>query len=346
MVEKYNVHLAIRGNGKYRELNLQFDDRIQILPLYEGKYPDWSKLKNLIKLDFRYFLKLRQYVIKNKIDLIYAHDATVSQAAIVKLLTRKPLVWHNHNGEMLNYTPVKINKYRKFLFNTDAIISVSEELTQFCKSHFNKTGRIFRTIPNFVLPDSSGKETTLPGGFNVLSIGNIRKVKNQLLLLRAFIKFRKIVKYANLIFVGKNLEEDYVATIRQEIYKNELDEFVFLLGSRSDIHNICKQANIGVLASEHEGFGLVLLEYGLANLPIVSSNISICKRILNDGLYGHLFNNGDEVDLAEKMHDIFSSYTKSKERAEEFRKHVMTKYTSDVTIKGIVQVFEEVAKHG
>lgn len=141
------------------------------------------------------------------------------------------------------------------------------------------------------------------------------------------------------------MEEDYNAKICNEVDENNLKNVVQLLGSRLDIHNICVQAHIGVLASEHEGSPLVLLEYGFAGLPIVSSDISVCKRILKDGLYGHLFTNGDVEDLAGKMLEVYQEYKEAIENADHFKENVLKTYGPEASVKGIVQVIEAVAKH-
>src|SRR5688572_21613714 len=89
--EQHEVHLALRVLPDFSEQSVTLKPQVKLLTLIEPAFPDWSKWKNLLRVDWKYLWNIRNYILKNRIDIIYAHDISVSQAALLKLLTRKPL---------------------------------------------------------------------------------------------------------------------------------------------------------------------------------------------------------------------------------------------------------------
>ena len=80
---------------------------------------------------------------------------------------------------------------------------------------------------------------------------------------------------------------------RKEWHSNS----VFIYGSCSDTFNILKLSTIGVLASKSEGLPLALLEYGLANLPVVATNVGDCHRVISNINEGLLVESGKHEEF-------------------------------------------------
>lgn len=333
------VHLALRVRPDFDEATLNLEKKVKLLKIYEPPFPDISKFKNWLKVDWKHFWMLRNYLIKHKIDIIYAHDISIAQGALLKLLTGKPLVWHNHNGEMLEFTTAKRQRFNRYLFNTNAIISVSETLTQYCSTYFRKSKRKYFTIPNFISIDKQEGSTQLPSGFNIVYVANIRKVKNQLLLLTAFESFKQHHPDANLFFVGKGVDSAYEQLLNEHIAKSTFKKNIYSLGEKNDISNILKQSQIGVLSSQSEGLPLVLLEYGLANIPVIASDIPICKSLLKDGLYGYLFESNNAESLATGLMNIKKDYDGYSKKATDFNMSVQRDFNREKIMAEIQHVF-------
>lgn len=67
-----------------------------------------------------------------------------------------------------------------------------------------------------------------------------------------------------------------------------IEGFVEFLGSRTDIPELLGASDIAVLATHTEGFGIVLAEAMSAGTPAISTDISVCRDVLNSGLCGLL----------------------------------------------------------
>ncbi|OPZ09469.1 MAG: putative glycosyltransferase EpsD [candidate division BRC1 bacterium ADurb.BinA292] len=76
-----------------------------------------------------------------------------------------------------------------------------------------------------------------------------------------------------------DLAEAYQRLIRH----HKLEGTVILAGSRPDVPGLLKAAQLGVLASEMEGFGQVVMEYLAAGLPVVATNLDCIGEMLRDG---------------------------------------------------------------
>ncbi len=84
----------------------------------------------------------------------------------------------------------------------------------------------------------------------------------------------------SLHLVGKDFNDDYSLKLNNLIESLDLKKNIFLYGSKPDISNILRQCEIGLLSSKSEGLPLALLEYGLANLPVIATKVGECESVI------------------------------------------------------------------
>lgn len=118
------------------------------------------------------------------------------------------------------------------------------------------------------------------------------------LLIDAFHLFAQKDSEWTLDIVGEGEEEE---SYRQKIALYQLEERIQIHPFTNNIQAYYSQAQIYVLSSRWEGFGLVLVEAMAHGLPVVSSDLPTSKEIM--GGFGLYFHNGNIEELAERLHD-------------------------------------------
>ena len=118
------------------------------------------------------------------------------------------------------------------------------------------------------------------------------------LLIEAFHLFAKKNKEWKLDIVGEGPEEDLY---RELISKYKLERRVEIHPFTNNIQSYYSNAQVYVLSSRWEGFGLVLVEAMAHGLPVISSNLPTSKEIMGD--FGLYFKNGDIQDLANRLEE-------------------------------------------
>ncbi|MCH3884998.1 glycosyltransferase family 4 protein [Tenacibaculum aquimarinum] len=233
--------------------------------------------------DFKAILKLKNYIMKNNISIIHAHASSSFIAFCVKLLMPKiKIVWHNHTGANINLNGVKLYaiKFQTLFFSF--IINTNKDLNFWTtkKLKFKKSAY----ISNFGLLSDERKLTTLNGkdGKRIVCLASLRKEKDHLILLKAFNLLINENKDWTLHLVGRNHKDEYAFLINNYIIKNNLEHLVFLYDTKPDIKNILSQATIGVLSSKSEGLPIALLEYGLAKLSVLVTDVGECANVVED----------------------------------------------------------------
>ena len=130
-----------------------------------------------------------------------------------------------------------------------------------------------------------------------LAVGRFsRKHKGFDLLIEAFHLFAQRNTEWKLDLVGEGVEEKMY---RELIERYQLTDRVFIHPFTNQIQNYYSQAQVYVLSSRWEGFGLVLVEAMAHGLPVVSSDLPTSKEIM--GGFGLYFKNGNIEDLAQKL---------------------------------------------
>ena len=118
------------------------------------------------------------------------------------------------------------------------------------------------------------------------------------LLIEAFNIYAKDNKEWTLDIVGEGVEEPLY---RKMIADYKLEERITLHPFTNNIQEYYSKAQVYVLSSRWEGFGLVLVEAMAHGLPIVSSDLPTSKEIMGD--FGMYFTNGNVNELAEQLHN-------------------------------------------
>ena len=206
---------------------------------------------------------------------------------------------------------------RKVLTDADHVICVGENEAEIARSKLPHDRVSY--LPNgvdfsrFSSGDSSHLRKHLeisPKDYLIVSVGRIDMQKNQLCLLKAFKEFKSRVPHAKLVIVGAVTQPDYLATLKDFIKENDLVESVKFLSLENDdplLVNVYHAADLFVLASRHEPFGIVVLEAWCAACPVIASKIGGLKTLINEQKTGLLFDLESEeshVQLAAKMSQL------------------------------------------
>ncbi|HRH03558.1 MAG TPA: N-acetyl-alpha-D-glucosaminyl L-malate synthase BshA [Bacteroidia bacterium] len=257
--------------------------------------------------------KLVDVVKYEKLDLLHVHYAIphASAAYMAKQILASqginiPFITTLHGtditlvGKDASFEPVIT-----FAINqSDAVTSVSESLKEDTYKHFAVTREI-QVIPNFVKiadyqkheADCSrsvfaGKDEKI-----LMHISNFRKVKRVEDVLHVFEKVRKVIP-SKLIMIGDGPERTNIEKLCREL---DTCNDIRMLGKVTDPIQILSIADVFILPSETESFGLAALEAMASKVPVVSTNTGGLPEVNIDGYSGYLCNVGDVNQMVARI---------------------------------------------
>jgi glycosyltransferase involved in cell wall biosynthesis len=140
-----------------------------------------------------------------------------------------------------------------------------------------------------------------PDKFILLSVGELHKRKNHIVVLKALKKLNnKNIVY---IMVGNGqLEKEY----RRKIKEYGLERQVIMTGNRRDIPQLCQLADCFVHPSVREGLGIAPLEAMAAGKPLISAYVNGIKDYTKNGVTGICVNPKSVDEMADAIRRMFS----------------------------------------
>lgn len=300
-------------------------------------------LKKKSTLDIQSILKLRSFLIENKIDIVHAHGTSYFYAVLVKLIYPKiKIIFHDHNGNRINLKKSNaILKLFSFLFS--AVFTVNEALQKWAQKELSCKMVCF--IPNFAVENYSEIATTLlkgASGKRIICLANLRNPKNHITLLKSFYASDAKQNGWTLHLIGTDNGDTYSSILKQFVKENDMEHAVFFYGSCNDVGLILKQGNIGVLSSTYEGFPVTLLEYGLSKLAVISSNVGYCKTVIEHETTGLLFDPEKQDALTNCLNVLINNTYLSEKLANNLHTFVLSNYSETIIVKKIIQVYTKV----
>ena len=225
------------------------------------------------------------------------------------------------------------------LNESDAVTAVSESLKKDTYKHFS-TSKEISVIPNFI--PVSTEETDIDPNVRkryseenepiLCHISNFRKVKRVEDVMKVFAKVNA-VKPSNLLLVGDGPERFLIEELCREL---DLCARVKFLGKIQDPKHVLELADLFILPSETESFGLAALEAMSVGVPVISSNTGGIPEVNKHGVSGLLSNVGDIEDMASNALSILES----KKTLEKYKKGAYQQ-ALEFDINKIVQQYED-----
>ncbi len=179
----------------------------------------------------------------------------------------------------------------------NAIIGISQKTTDSLFAYLNGARRI-ATIENGInlerfidaMPGKCKKIVPEDAEFLLMQIAGFREQKDQDCVLRAL---KILPQGVHAVFVGDGERRKDCEKLAEELGVRERAHF---LGVRADVPALLKAADIVVMSSHWEGFGLAAVEGMAAGKPVVASDVPGLAEVV--GGAGILFPQGDESALA------------------------------------------------
>lgn len=277
-------------------------------PLFE--YPPYSLALTSKMVDVAKYERL---------DLLHVHYAVPHAASAV--LARQVLEQENHHipvvttlhgtditivGQDPSFAPVvnySINQ-------SDGVTAVSDYLRRETVNHFDVRVPI-EVIPNFIdterftrMNKEHFKRALCPNGEKVLAhVSNFRPVKRAADVVYVFHRLRQEGHAVKLLLVGDGPDRDATQRLAREL--GVYDDVRFL-GKQEPVEEILSIADVFLMPSGSETFGLAALEAMACSVPVVSSDIGGIPELNIDGETGFLCPLGDIDALTDRTRRIIT----------------------------------------
>ncbi len=252
------------------------------------------------------------------IDIIHGHYLFPAGAAAVEIGKKYGIKTYvtAHGSDMFELYKKQSfmrNPIKKVLKNADKIFAVSnalkdEILSTKIKGITDKTSIYWNSVDTEKFKEINNKNKKNKP--TVMFIGNLIKRKNIPTILNAK---KKCKTDFNLVIVGNGpLYKDL-----QKKVKNENIEGVIFMGAKKNLENIIPTADLVILPSFSESFGLVLIESLACGVPVIGSNVGGIKEIITPNV-GLLIDPNNASSLSKAIDKILSDkklYNKFKSNA-------------------------------
>ena len=229
---------------------------------------------------------------------------------------------------------------------SDGITAVSQYLKDETHRAFECDKLDIRVVPNFVDPDiyRPGRDdchlrALAPQGEKiVMHISNFRKVKRVDDVVRTFAGIRSEVP-SRLVFIGDGPERAAVTELASRM--GVLEDIVFL-GKLESVAELLSCADLFLLPSEQESFGLVALEALASGVPVIGTGGSGLAEVVDHGVTGFLHPVGDVDAMAASGVSLLTDSDRWTAFGRAARSAAVERYSADLIVPMYERYYEEV----
>ena len=254
--------------------------------------------------DLKAFRKLYSLVKTFKPEVVHAHSTSVFWAVGVKLLLGKKfkIVFHDHYGKAESLRHSDRFLLRWISSHINGVVVVNDLLRSWAHACMDVDNKNVIQLNNF--PYLPHFQLTAPGStsIEILHLANFRPQKDHITLLEALSILKSNCDFEWVIsLVGLSESPEYTQLVEDKIKSLGLGSRVKFRGATSDILPFLKASSVGVLSSESEGLSVSLLEYGLAGLHVVATDVGQTRSVLPSDKLGFVVSPKNPEALAKAL---------------------------------------------
>lgn len=282
--------------------------------------------------------KMADVAIHQDLDLLHVHYAiphSVSAFLAKEMLKPKrlPVITTLHGtditlvGNDRSYLPIT----RLSIEKSDGVTAVSEFLRELTCREFEMDSPI-TVIPNFVNCDvfQRSHDDILRARFALseerilVHISNFRPVKRVNHVIEIFDQVQRQVP-ARLLMVGDGPERSNAEWLA---HNKGLENRTVFLGKQDSIAELLGVADLLLLPSDTESFGLVALEAMACQVPVIASRVGGLPEVVRDGRDGFLVTPGDVATMASRAIELLTDPGRHRTMGRNARDFAMEKFCS------------------
>lgn len=324
----YSSPFRLRGfqqNVYYHEVD------VSAYPLF--KYPPY---------DLSLAAKIMEVANEHKLDIVHAHYAiphAVSAYLAKQMMRGKgPKIVTTLHGTDITLVGKDASFFEAVKFSieeSDGVTSVSNYLSQRTINEF-KIEKEIRTIYNFVdterfngvVSDCNVKQYAPNNEKILIHTSNFRPVKRLVDTIEIFARVRKHVP-AKLLLIGEGPDRQASHDRAQEL---GILQDVIYMGTQHYIENLLGCADLFLIPSGEESFGLAALEAMSCETPVIGSQIGGIPEVVDHNINGFLHPLGDVNAMAESALELLTNETLLQEFKGEARKKAVNNFNSNAII--------------
>lgn len=183
------------------------------------------------------------------------------------------------------------------------------------------------------------REFSIDDGFLLLVMARLHPEKGHHFLFEALCEVRKKAdRRIRLLVAGVG---PFEAAYKAEVLKLGLEDIVSFLGFRKDPAALIAAADLVILPSVAEAFGLVLTEALYIGTPVVATNVGGIPEIVDDRIDGALVPPADSGVLAERIIELLNDEEQRSEMAGRGREKVLNRFRFEDMVRSYEAIYGE-----
>jgi L-malate glycosyltransferase len=292
------------------------------------------------------------------LDLLHVHYAiphSVSALLARQMLAvkgrRLPFVTTLHGTDItlvgLDRSYLPITRYS--IQQSDGVTSISNYLKEKTVTDFGVT-RPIAVIPNFVncdvytpITDEAARAAARlrfaePDEAILIHLSNFRPVKRVLDTVRVFAQVAKQMP-ARLVMIGDGPDRSAAEWLAHDL---KIQDQIHFLGKQDRVNAMLPLADLMVMPSELESFGLAALEAMACKVPAIATRVGGVPELIDDGITGLLYPVGDVDAMAAGAVSLLNDKERFREMRDAARKTAQKRFCSTLVLPLYVDFYKSI----
>lgn len=296
--------------------------------------------------------KIVEVARHNQLDLVHVHYAVPNAVSAVlarEILEPQPLkvvtTLHGTDITLTGNDPNYLETTRFGIQRSDAVTAVSEALKQATLEQLG-VGEEIIVVPNFIEPErylrareqQDARSWARAGERLLVHISNFRPVKRVLDVVEVFHRVRKAVP-VRLLLIGDGPDR---AKVERHCRDCDTCDQITFVGNVPMVEQVLAGADIFLLPSETESFGLSALEAMSCEVPVIATRVGGIPEVVDHDETGLLFEVGDVESMAAAAVELLEDEPRRLAMGRLGRKRSIERFSEDRVVERYRQVYNRV----
>lgn len=312
-------------------------------PLFEHSLYDLSLTSKMLEVIEYEDLDLMHvhYAIPHAVSAYLAKQVWKKAGRKIKFIT----TLHGTDITLMGLEPTFMPLVKFSIEESDGVTAVSRFLKEKTLTNFNVSKEI-EVIYNFIDIDKYKPVEEKPFKEHIASCGskvlihtsNFRVVKRVTDTIKILEKVKKEIP-AKLILIGDGPDRSECERLAREL---DLHKDVVFLGKQDAIEEILPSADLFLMPSQSESFGLSALEAMACGVPVISTSVGGLPELVIHNQTGYIAEIGDVERMAKYTIDLLTNEKKYKSFAKNSRERAVNSFDKKLILPQYVEYYEKV----